>query len=176
MTWDQFKYGAEILANIATVLGVVGVVFLFAQHYYNKDIRNLQLMQRCIDNFRTWYSNPNKQVDFYYLELLNEELFYFQKKLIDKEVAIEWIEGILDYIIVYSPGGPLNNYKNQVDITTLDRDGDNKSFFFRIYYFVNTTLSEDYNIPFCNENEKLHHLKKRQLAIELYKHIRKYKY
>lgn len=166
----------EVLANYATVIGSFAIAFVIMEHFINKNVRNIQLMQRCIDQFRSWFSSPNKKVDLPYLEILNEELFYFQNRLIQKKVAIEWIEGILDFITIFSiTGKPLNNYKKQVDISTLDREGDNKSFFYRIYFFVTTNLTDDFLVPACNEDENIHHFKKRQLAKELYKHIKRHK-
>lgn len=169
--WD------EVLSNIATIIGSLAIIFIIIEHIANKNVRNIQLMQRCIDLFRDWYSKPDKKVDISYLELLNEELFYFQKGLIQKKVAVEWIEGMPDFIVIFSiTGKPLNKYKNQIDISSLDRDGDNRSFFYRVYYFKDTQLTDDYVIPSCNEDLILHHFKKREVALQLYKHIRKYKY
>lgn len=177
MEWNDILDVAQLLANIATIGGIIAIFFLFKQHNHSKDLRNLQLMQRCIDNFRTWYSNPNKKVDFFYLELLNEELFYFQKGLIEEEIALEWIEGILDFIIIKGKDEiNLNKYYKQEDVEKLDQWPDNKYFFFRIYYFTHIDLGNEYVLPVCKENESEHHFKKRQLAKELYKHIRNYKY
>jgi hypothetical protein len=165
----------EVGASIATMLSAGAIVVVIVEYFANRNVRNIQLMQRCIDNFRKWFSDSNRKVDFFYLELLNEELFYFQKGMIQKKVAIEWIEGMLDYIIIKSADGtPLNDYSDQVDIESLDKFNNNKNFFFRIYYFTNTTIANDHKLPLCDDNN--HHSKKRQLAKELHNHIKDYKY
>jgi hypothetical protein len=166
--------GTQIAANIATVLGVLGIIFLFVQHYHNRDLRNLQLMHRCIDIFRDWFKN-NSKVDFSYLELLNEELFYFQKKLIQKKVAVEWIEGILDFIVIYGKNNVvLNTYNQQTDIEKLADWPRRKMFFARVSFFIRPKLEKNITIP--DIEDRGHAKKKRELALALYKHIKNYQY
>ena len=168
LSWTQ------IAANIATVFGVVGVIFLFFQYYHSKDLRNLQLMHRCIDIFRNWFNNGQK-VDFSYLELLNEELFYFQKRLIQKNVAVEWVEGILDFIVIYGKDNVvLNSYGNQTNIEELPNWNTQKMFFARVSYFARPKLEKNIIIP--GVEDKDHAKKKRELALALFKHIKNYKY
>lgn len=168
LNWTQF------FANIATVFGLLGIIFLFVQHYHNKDLRNLQLMHRCIDIFRNWFQN-NQVVDYSYLELLNEELFYFQKGLIQKKVAIEWIEGILDFVVINGNNHEvLNGYSNQTAIDRMKDWSKRKMFYARVNYFVNPQLENNIVIP--GIEEKNHAKKKRELAQELYKQIKKYPY
>jgi hypothetical protein len=165
----------EIGASIATMVGALGVLFLFGQHYYNKDVRNLQLMHRCIDNFRNWSEEYHQEINFFYLELFNEELFYFQQNLIVKKVALEWIEGILDYIQVYAEDGAiLTNYNKQTNIEALSIWQNKEGFFARIHFFIYPPLDKSFGIPEFNEEN--HASKKRELAKALYRHIKNYKY
>lgn len=165
----------EVGANIATMFGGVGIVFLFIQHFYNKDVRNLQLMQRCIDGFRHWTNSANQEINYQYLELMNEELFYIQRGLIDKEIALEWIEGMLDFIQVYGKNGfLLSNYNNQVNLEALSVWQSREGYFLRIQYFIYTDLPKEYSIPSFTEID--HSDKKRTLAHLLLKRIKKYRY
>lgn len=174
-TIEGLKLWGEIGANFATIIGAGGIIFLFIQHYHNKDIRNLQLMHRCIDNFRRWSQEKLPEINFFYLELINEELFYFQNNLIQKEVAIEWIEGMLDYICIYAEDGSvLTNYNNQQEIEALKVWNDRKGFFNRICFFIHTDLDKSFVVPDLEAGN--HNFKKRELSIQLYKHIKKYKY
>lgn len=164
----------QVGANIATMLGTVAVVFAIFQYKANKDVRNIELMHRCIDTFRKW-AEKNTAVNFYYLDFLNEELFYFQNKLIQKEISIEWIEGILDYIQIYANDGTiLTKYNEQVNVEALSEWLGKEKFFNRIYFFLYPPIDNSYLIP--PQNTKEHSQKKRILAIKLYKHIQKYKY
>lgn len=168
-------YWYEIGASIATMVGVLGVIFLIIEHFANRNLRNIQLMHRCIDNFRQWFNGYDQKINMAYLELLNEEFFYFQKRLIEKKVAIEWIEGILDFIQVYGKGGAvLNTYLNQVNIETLPEWTNREVFFARIKYFIYPKLPANIIIPAVTETN--HAKKKRELAKALYKHIKTYKY
>ena len=165
----------EIGANMATMVGVLGLVFLIVEYQTNKNVRNVQLMHRCIDSFRQWSLKTMPKVDFFYLELLNEEFFYFQKGMIQRKVSIEWVEGILDFIQVKGKDGiVLNNYNNQTDLETVPEWQGKQMFFARIQYFIETGLSKEFVIPSL-ENPK-HREKKRELAIELHNHIKRYKY
>lgn len=165
----------EIGASIATMLGVLGVFFLIIEHFANRNLRNIQLMHRCIDNFRQWFNQSNQKINISYLELLNEEFFYFQKKLIEKRVAIEWIQGILDFVQVYGKGGTiLNNYLNQANIESLSEWINREVFFARIKYFIYPKLEKNIIIPEVSDPN--HAKMKRELAIALYKHIKRYKY
>jgi hypothetical protein len=165
----------EVGASIATMVGVLGVIFLIIEHFANRNLRNIQLMHRCIDNFRQWFNTYDQKVNISYLELLNEEFFYFQKRLIEKRVAIEWIEGILDFIQIYGKGDTiLNTYLNQTSIETLGEWTNREVFFARIKYFIHPKLKVDIIIPAVNDPN--HAEKKRELAKALYKHIKTYKY
>ena len=165
----------EVGADIATMISALAIVFLIVEYNASKNTRNIQLMHRCIDIFREWFNKPNQKVDIPYLELLNEELFYFQKRLIQKNVAIEWIEGILDFIQVHGNSGVLlNGYYNQTNIESLAEWENRKVFFARIRYFIYPKLQRNIIIP--GINEKSHAKKKRELAKALYKHIKTYPY
>ena len=134
----------EIGAHVATMLGFVGIIFLFVQHYYDRDVRNLQLMQRCLDGFKEWSIGNKATIDLPYLELLNEELFYIQRGLIDKEVAVEWIEGILDFVAVQGEDGTvLNQYNQQPELDKIALWQSKKYYFRRIHFFVHTKLHRE---------------------------------
>ena len=173
----------SVAQQIVSILGIISIIFLVINFVVNKNVRNIQLMQRCIDIYKNWlkekplnYSN--------YLEFLGEELFYFQKNLIEKKVAIEWIEGILDNIAIYgketlrgeevsSHKIILNSYADQKDLEELP-EWKRKDYFARIDFFIRPNLKENIFIPAFNDAD--HRSQKQKLAKSLYKHIRNYKY
>lgn len=163
-------------ADIATMLSIVSIAFLFVTYYKTRDARNLQLMNRCIDNFRKWSVDGTSQINFFYLELLNEELFYFQNKMIDKKVAIEWIEGMIDCFQVYAKDGTtiLNDYSDQQSVKSVLISLNKQGVFCRIEYFVKSGVDKSHKIPLFSD--PLHEFKKRKLALELFKYIKKYKF
>jgi hypothetical protein len=165
----------EIGANIASIISALAIIFVIIEYNANRNVRNIQLMHRCIDQFREWNKDDKGEVNFNYLELLNEELFYFQKRLIQKKVAIEWIEGMLDYITVYSKNDEaLNSYGKQVSVQSLQIWNEKKYFFNRVNFFVKTDFGSLYKIPDFDNSR--HSEKKSILARQLYEWIKKYKY
>jgi hypothetical protein len=163
----------EVGANIATILGLVGIVFLINEYNSNKGLRNLQLMGRCIDSYKEWLKTG--KVNQEYLELLGEELFYFQRGLLDKRVAIEWIQGIIDMIQIQGEKGEvLNNYNQQTNLESLPGWEKKAAYYARINYFIHPSLKKNIVIP--GPGDPYHYDKKRELAIQLYKHIKTYKY
>jgi hypothetical protein len=172
---ESVKNILEITDHAATTIGCVAIIFLFIQYIQSKDLRNLQLMHRCIDNYRKWSEHDNREYNYFYLELLNEELFYFQNKLIEKKVAIEWLDGIVDYIQIFAKDGTvLNCYNEQQDLEALVIWKNKMGFYERIRFFVHSSLDKTLIVPHFNDASHLE--KKRGLAIELYKYIKNYKY
>ena len=44
-----------------------------------------------------------------YIDLVNEELFYFQNGFLPRVVAEEWLDGMIDMIPIYDPYGNVLN-------------------------------------------------------------------
>ena len=90
-------------------------------------------------------------------------------------MAIEWIEGILDFVVINGNNHEvLNGYSNQTAIDRMKDWSKRKMFYARVNYFVNPQLENNIVIP--GIEEKNHAKKKRELAQELYKQIKKYPY
>lgn len=175
---NEYASWHQVAANIAAMIGAISIVLLIFQYHHTIGLRNLGLMHRCMDSFRTWASQENPELSLQYLELLNEELFYFQKRFIEKKVALEWIEGILDYVQVFDRnGGVLNPYGTTKDVQGEPIWKNKKDFFNRVDYFIHTNLFSSFHVPPpSGDSNSKHQKKKRQLAEKLYEHIRKYPY
>ncbi|KGO79691.1 hypothetical protein Q763_12635 [Flavobacterium beibuense F44-8] len=64
-------------------------------------------MEKCINDFRTFMNQDNKSADVIaseYIDLVNEEFFYFEKEYLPIDVCIEWIDGMIDYLPFYNEG------------------------------------------------------------------------
>lgn len=55
-----------------------------------------------------------------YIDLCNEEIFYFQQKYILEEVMKEWLDGMLNYIPVYYKDEKTNLNKNLLSTNILE--------------------------------------------------------
>jgi hypothetical protein len=62
---------------------------------------------KCVDDFRGLENFSDLKTISKYLELTNVELFYFKQGYLPKDVAIEWLDGMIEYI-------PIRNQKNEV--------------------------------------------------------------
>ncbi len=157
------------------MISAVAIIFIIIEYIANRNIRNIQLMHRCIDVFRKWSQGNDPKVNFEYLEMLNEELFYFQKGLIEKKVALEWIQGIIDTLQLFASDNTLlTDYNKQQNIKELALWKEKKYFFARIDYFIHTPIDKAYVVP--SFDDPSHLFIKRQLAKQLYRHIRNYKF
>lgn len=98
MDWKQ-------AAEIGTVATAFGIWIAIIQVFINRKQLHLATIKRCIDEFRLLTSpNNNNYSDAdaaKYVDLVNEELFYFQHHYIPKVIAYEWIDGMLDYLPLF---------------------------------------------------------------------------
>lgn len=93
-------------------IGVGSLSALIAAVAYAQSRKNLQfsVMIACIERFQELLpqlkDEPTSEHDaLRYLDLCNEELFYFQQQYLRREVALEWIEGMLTFLPLIDPSG-----------------------------------------------------------------------
>ena len=74
---------------------------------------NLSALESCINRFRDNFLHLNKDSKeeevTAYIDLVNEELFYFEQRFLPRAVAMEWIDGMIDHIPLYDTTGNLLN-------------------------------------------------------------------
>jgi len=96
---------AQIVTTAALIIGVYQITINRKQLYNNT-------ISRCIDAFR--------KIDFTklyvdevvvkgYVEILAEELFYIKNDYIPKDVAYEWIDGMIDFVPIWNTHDELLN-------------------------------------------------------------------
>ncbi len=49
-----------------------------------------------------------------YVDFVNEELFYFEQKYIPKDVAYEWIDGMINYMPIFNQAKQILNPNNSI--------------------------------------------------------------
>lgn len=121
----------DIWQTVFSGFTTLGVIIVVVQYLLTKKQLHQATIARCIDAFRD-FGNVDSETSESgalkkYIDLVNEELFYIQHQYIPKDIAIEWIDGMLDMIPLYSVNGDLLKLKftNQNFIKQKD------------YYFVN---------------------------------------
>ncbi len=111
----QEEHWSTILANIVTSLGVLGFIGIYIAHRQSQNQFKFTVMLSCIDRFQQlspMLSGNSGDLSRLkkYVDLTNEEFFYFQREYIPKEVIVEWMDSIVDSFPIYVKGSevPIN--------------------------------------------------------------------
>jgi len=100
MTLNQLSTISSFLADIATIIALLGIVYAY---FFSRKQIHFSTIEKCINDYRQLYHKYEDQYDNpkflgQYLDLVNEELFYIEKGYLPKEVSEEWIDGMIDYL------------------------------------------------------------------------------
>lgn len=105
---------------------IVGIAYAIRQININRKQLYLSTITKCIQDYKSLriYSSliTDIQVIRDYLELTNEELFYFQNKYLRDEVATEWIGGMIDFLPITNPQREIINKKYCIKLLSEKRD------------------------------------------------------
>ena len=115
MNWGiaDFKDFLEVLSFIATIVGGIAIVLAARDYSVSRKQMHLSVLESCIMRFRENFSDLNPQSSIEqitaYINLVNEELFYFEHQYLPKEVAEDWIDLMIDIIPIYDTKGNVIN-------------------------------------------------------------------
>lgn len=106
---NALEYWSSVVANITTSLKILGFIAIYINHRLTQDQFSFTVMLSCIERFQALSpfikSNPDDTSSLRkYVDLTNEEFFYFQRKNIPKAVIAEWLDTIVDYFPLYVEG------------------------------------------------------------------------
>jgi hypothetical protein len=109
------EHWSTIVANIVTSLGILGFIGIYLAHRQSQNQFKFTVMLSCIDRFQQLSpllrgDNDDLARLKKYVDLTNEEFFYFQREYIPKEVIVEWMDSIVDFFPIYVSGSesPIN--------------------------------------------------------------------
>jgi hypothetical protein len=158
------------ISNLATIVGIAALVYTYRDTILGKKALNLDVMVYCINRFTALVSelnNPKISEDALksYIELTNEELFYISKKYLADEVALEWIDGMIEFIPLYNCKNQLINGNAKLDKHKWEQA---TKGYPRIIHF---STENDFTPGDMQSNEK-----RRALAKLLYKRMKQYEY
>lgn len=109
------EHWSTIVANIVTSLGILGFIGIYLAHRQSQNQFKFTVMLSCIDRFQQLsplLRGDNEDLPRLkkYVDLTNEEFFYFQREYIPKEVIVEWMDSIVDFFPIYVDGSasPIN--------------------------------------------------------------------
>jgi len=93
----------DAVQTFAFLVGSLSLVVATIAYLLSRKGLQFNVMIACIQRFQDLL--PNLDGDdvverdvLQYLDLCNEELFYFQQNYLRKEVALEWIEGMVKFL------------------------------------------------------------------------------
>lgn len=113
MTFEQVSTISNFLANLATIIALPGILI---SYIISKKQIHFSTIEKCINDYRQLYHKYEDKYDNpkflgQYLDLVNEELFYIEKGYLPKEVAEEWIDGMIDYLPFFYKSGIIESRK-----------------------------------------------------------------
>lgn len=97
-----------ILSLISQLLQIIGALAILAAAYtyvVNRKKLNFEVIRGCSDTFQrvmVGMKSPDRavaeQAEKQYVDLCNEQLFYFGARYLPDAVVHEWLEGMIDYL------------------------------------------------------------------------------
>jgi len=94
-----FKDYLEISSYFVTSISLVAIWITYA---FSKKQIHFATMQKCISDFRSIEFEKGAENEAEkakkYFELVNEELFYIENNYLPRVVAIEWLDGMIEYL------------------------------------------------------------------------------
>lgn len=108
----------DVVADIFSIIGIIGLILFFLDFRRNSKKTQFEIISSCVQRFHNIAIKLGDKSDDYdiiaYLELVNEELFYFENKMLPYLVAEEWISGMIDYLPIFNSKGEILNDGNFV--------------------------------------------------------------
>jgi hypothetical protein len=104
----------EWIELIAVMVGASSIFFVAVSYRQaNKKFR-FDVMVSCIERFQIIFpdlvsgdKDKKNRALIQYIDLCNEELFYFKHKYVPDEVVLEWLDGMISILPLYNAEGEL---------------------------------------------------------------------
>lgn len=165
------RYILELVSYISIILGLV--IFI----HYKKQL-NFDVVSNCMVRFQGLLENESGKIKHLkkYADLCNEQLFYIQNRYIKKEIALEWIDGMSDFLPLYKNNNFNENINNNSQCLF---NGENLNLingYDRITHTFNISENVDFelNNGDLEGNEKLENNRKK--TVYFYSKLIRYKY
>lgn len=116
----------EILSLSISLVTTLALILAVRQIRINRQQLYLSTIAKCIEDFRKLgdidKDTTDRKLLWKYIDLVSEELFYFQYDYIPQNVSIEWIDGMFDYLPVTDLNGAVLNSNNCIKILSREID------------------------------------------------------
>jgi hypothetical protein len=172
--------GLKDLADLAQVVTGIAVIIAIYQLMVNQRQLYFGAITRCVSRFQEieieQETYGSKQISSY-IDLVGEELFYFQNGYIPKTVAYEWIDGMLDYL-------PLTDKKEKVlnpgnCIHSLEKK---RNYYLRYYPRIKHAFTVgghyDFKIAYSEEEKDIEQrtVQRRLIVEEIYNNVKDFSF
>lgn len=172
---NSVKDITEFFSYIVTSFSLIGILITYA---VSKKQIHFTAMEKCIGDFREFLKPQNKsgnQIALEYIDLVNEELFYLEKKYLPLDVCIEWVDGMIDYLPFYNNGNFIKSEKlalfDNEEITMITLNG-----YPRVLNFIILKQTIDFEKvrlpPINEENRKIQFEERNKLITEIISNLR----
>jgi hypothetical protein len=118
----------EGLSLLVNLILASAIYFSFRQIKVNKNQLYLSTINKCVDDFKDigplGLDITDEKLIYNYLDLTNQELFYFQNSYLPKDIQKEWIDGMIDLLPITNGNRVILNTKYCLKIlsTEINRD------------------------------------------------------
>lgn len=171
----------EKLDFILSLITASAIVFAAIQIKINRKQLFLSTITKCVSDFRELGQLSKDTKDTHilnkYVDLTNEELFYFQHKYIPKDVSKEWIDGMIDFMPLTTIDGKVLNADYAIEYLVKNRTTVFQNFP-RILNAFEVPDSYDINLIYSTDiSQRLERVKERKRLISrVLKNAQKFKW
>jgi hypothetical protein len=167
-------------SDIVDLITAAAVIFAGIQIYINRKQLFLSTITKCISDFRRLKGLSRETVDVIiltkYIDISSEELFYFKHNYLPKIVAIEWVDGMIDFMPITSSGIVVNKDECISELAnSYKKYFDN---FPRLKHALNVTGNYDfkliYDSDYSDQDSRMR--ERRRLVNEILRNNDKFKY
>jgi hypothetical protein len=160
----------EVANLIISGITALAIVFAVIQIKINKKQLFLSTITKCVTDFRSLgvlnQKTTEADIIYRYIDLTNEELFYFQHHYIPNVIMKEWIDGMIDFMPITDINGKILNGKY-----CIKHISQNRSMLFQNYPRVQNAFeikkSFDFGLVYsADESKRIDKIKERKRLIE----------
>jgi hypothetical protein len=106
----------EVLAYLFQLLAAVTVLVAIRTYRTHRNQLSFDVITNCIVRFQDVLPSmmqdedpvEKKRAKTQYVDLCNEQIFYFREKYLPDEVADEWLDGMIDYLPLFDEEGKVH--------------------------------------------------------------------
>ena len=152
---EDVKNIAELLANSVTAITLIAVLF---SYLLSRRQAHFSVIEKCINDFRGFEKNDLEKNGAFkvYIDLVNEELFYLEKGYLPYDIAVEWMDGMIDYLpFVYNGriiNAKLTNGLHGCD--SIEELSKIMSSYPRVANFITVKKEVDFNQVYSNDEKR----------------------